>query len=211
MNEPDSTIPESVRGALLGSGFPFQTAIAHVINPSIGWQVCASEYPWQMPSGDEQFLDIAATNRRGLSVCIECKKSRKETLTFLRPVGPMSTGKNIHTVRCLNARDIPEGKRAEIYCEDWDLTPPSTVSEFCIVSTSDSGRDQRMLERDARFVVRGTDAFAQHFVGQLPANHNPLSAPCLFLSLIVTNSRIYTVRYQPEDVSLETGEFVALP
>ena len=210
MSESDSTIPDVVRGALLGSGFPFQTAIAQLLNPAIGWQLSASEHPWQTPSGDDQFLDIVATNGV-LSVCIECKKTRKETLTFLRPLGLSHTG-IIHEVRCLRAKQISDStKRAEMFCETWDLLPPSTVSEFCVVSTSDSRKDRRMLEHDARSVVRATDAFAHYFKGRFDPNRDRLTEACLFLPLLVTNAAIYTARYRPADVSLETGEFVALP
>ena len=82
MTTAGAAVPESVLAALQSSGFPFQTAVAHVINPSVGWALHASEYPWQTSGGDGQFLDIVATNGV-LFLTIECKKTRKEILTFL--------------------------------------------------------------------------------------------------------------------------------
>lgn len=209
MTDANAKIPEPVLGALQSSGFPFQTAVAHVIRTSPGWEVHASEYPWQGPGGDDQFLDLVATNGK-LFLTIECKKTRRDTLTFLRPVGHSHTGQ-LADFRCLRAEQIRDAtRRVEIFCEDWALYPRSTCSEFCIVSTSESGRDQRLLERDAALVIRATEAFAQAFRDRFRAD-SELSPPCLFLPAIVTNAPIYTARYKPTQVSLETGEFRELP
>jgi hypothetical protein len=97
-----------------------------------------------------------------------------------------------------------------LVCENWALWPTSRCSEFCVVSTSKSGKDQRLLERDASLVVGATDAFAQDFRERLGAVLK-LSPPRLFLPVIVTNAKIYTARYKPSEVSLETGAFQEAP
>jgi len=211
MTKAGEAVPESVLAALQSSGFPFQTAVAHVVNPSLGWSLRESEYPWQTPGGDGQFLDIVATNGV-FFLTIECKKTRKEILTFLRPLGQSHTGL-VEGFRCLRARQMFDStRRREIFCEEWALKPPSTYSEFCVVSTSESGRDQRLLERDAGFVVRATDAFAHDLRERFqPDRDAALSTACLFLPVIVTNAPIYTARYTPTEVSLESGEFLILP
>ena len=100
----------------------------------------------------------------------------------------------------------------EIYCEDWALLPGSTSSEFCVVSTSESGKDQRLLERDAGLVVRGTDAFAQDFRQRFRREHDPAPpTACIIVPVIITNAPIYTVRYEPSDGSLESGAFSVPP
>src|SRR5215831_2666135 len=101
MSGPIDAIPETVLAAIQSSGFPFQTAVAHVINPSIGWTVRASEYPWHSQDDGAQFLDIVAGNKT-LFLTIECKKTRKEILTFLRPLSLANTGQVEH-FRCLRA------------------------------------------------------------------------------------------------------------
>lgn len=211
MTTPSSGVPESVGAALQSSGFPFQTAVAHLINPSIGWTLHASEYPWQTSSGDGQFLDIVASNGV-LFLTIECKKTRKDIFTFLRPLGVSHTGV-VEEFRCLRTKQIPDARNGlEIFCEEWALLPGSTSSEFCVVSTSESGRDQRLLERDAGLVVRGTDAFAQDFRQRFNPERDPAPpTACLFVPVIVTNAPIYTARYRPPDVSLESGEFSVPP
>ena len=211
MTTEGAPVPESVLAALQSSGFPFQTAVAHVINPSIGWALHASEYPWQTSNGDGQFLDIVATNRV-VFLAIECKKTRKEVLTFLRPLSLSHTGL-VEDFRCLRAKQsLDSTRRLELFCEEWAVSPRSTSSEFCVVSTSASGKDQRLLERDAGVLVRATDAFAQDFRQRFRPDHDPApSTACLFLPVIVTNAPIYTARYKPPEVSLETGEFSVLP
>jgi len=204
-------VPPAVLAALQGSGFPFQTAVAHVIRAVRGWSVHASEYPWRTSVGDYQFLDLVATNHK-LFLTVECKKTRKEILTFLRPLGHSHTGK-LQEFRCLRSGQLRDSTgRPELFCEEWALYPPSTSSEFCVVSTSDSGRDQRLLEKDAGLVVRATDAFAHYFPKQFrPDRDGSPSDTRLFVPVIVTNAPIYTARYTPSEVSLESGEFAAPP
>ncbi len=214
MAKADDRVPESVLAALQSSGFPFQTAVAHVILTVPGWSVCESEYPWQTSGGDSQFLDLVATNGT-LFLTIECKKTRKEILTFLRPLGHPHTGTTgvVKEFRCLRASEIQDStRRLEIYCEEWAVEPESTRSEFCVVSTNQSGRDQRLLQRDAGLVVRATDAFAHGRRKHFRPDRDPSpDAACLFLPVIVTNAPLYTVRFKPTEVSLESGEFSEPP
>jgi len=202
------TIPEAVQQSLKSSGFPFQTAVAHVIRNSKGWSIHASEYPWRA-GNDDRFLDVVATNGK-FFITVECKKTRQETFTFLRPLGDSNTG-HVEDFRGLRADRydvIPP--QAHLFCETWGLWPKSPCSEFCIISTSKSGKDQRLLERDASLVVGATDAFAQDIQEHLGLGHT-LSPPYLFLPVIVTNAKIFTARYKPSEVSLDTGEFYELP
>jgi hypothetical protein len=202
------TIPKAVNESLQASGFPFQTAIRHVITSCKGWAVHASEYPWLNSHNGDNFLDIVATNGRFI-LTVECKKTRHEILTFLLPLGEPSTGP-VDTFRGVQIQYFPEQNRANHAYEKWNILPRSCSSEFCIVSPSKSGKDQgRLLERDASLLVRATDAFAadkrEH--PKLPDE----KLPRVLLPVIVTNDEIYTVCYKPTEVLLETGEFNAPP
>jgi len=87
--------------------------------------------------------------------------------------------------------------------------PKSAESMFCVVSTNDSGKDQRLLERDAQRLVRGTDAYVQRYKRELrPLYPEPDS---LFVPLLVTNARLFVADYDPSDVSLDTGQFSMPP
>jgi hypothetical protein len=201
---------ESVWNALQSSGFPFQTAVRHMINPSVGWQLRVSEYPWRAPGGDDRFLDIVAI-KGTVHLCIECKKTRKERFIFLLPVGQWNTGVS-QNVRCLRVRQMPAATKGPVYCETWAVSPSSKVAEFCIVSTSESGRDQRMLEADARGVVQGSNAFAEDVADQGGAiGGGVVPKDSFIVPVIVTNGPIYTARYKPTEISLESGEFVEQP
>jgi hypothetical protein len=189
MSDPDETIPPAVSESLKRSGFPFQTAITHLIRRSKGWSIQASEYPWRDSDHNENFLDIIATNGTFI-LPIECKKA-KEIQTFLLPQGGLEglirTRPDVADFRCLRTTYFPTENRVGItYEENCKIWPVSPSSEFCIVSTSTSGKDQRLLEKDA-------------------------SLPRLLLPLIVTNAKLFTARYHPSEVSLETGEFTESP
>jgi hypothetical protein len=95
---------------------------------------------------------------------------------------------------------------------EWTIAPRSAESKFCVVSTSASGKDGRMLEREAGRVVRATDAFAVRArdgasVGVSMAGRRV----ALFLPVIVTNAPLSVARYAPSAVSLDTGEFAERP
>lgn len=208
---PEKT-PRNVFAALQGSGFPFQTAVRHAIGAKAGagWRVHASEYSWQTLDGEGRFLDLVADNGT-FFLTIECKKTTKDTLIFLRPLGLAHTGQT-EDVRCLRAEQIPDStKRLALYCENWRLEPSSTVSEFCVVSTSKTG-DQRMLERDAGEVVLASDAFAEDFRQRFEPDLDAApSAFRLFVPVIVTNAPLVTARYNPTEVSLADGRFKTPP
>lgn len=210
MAELKTEVPETVFTALQSSGFPFQTAVADVIGAA-GWSVYASEYPWRTSTGDYQFLDLVA-RKVNLFLTIECKKTRKEKLTFLRPLGLSHTGR-LEEFRCLRTEQLRDATgRLELFCEEWALLPSTIGSKFCVVSTDDSGRDQRLLERDAGLVVRATDAFAHEFPERFRSDvDGSSSATRLFVPVIVTNAPLYTARYRPSEVSLQTGEFSVPP
>jgi hypothetical protein len=107
--------------------------------------------------------------------------------------------------RCLYLSQIQDStRRFELFCADWDITPNSSESAYCVVSTSDSGKDQRLLEKDAQLLVRGTDAFGKHLKSELPSR--PLGEPDrVSVPVIVTNAKLFKVKYAPGSVSLDTG------
>lgn len=205
MDDDQQKRPEVVLEALKGSGFPFQTAVEHEIIRSRRWAVHASEYPWR--SQREEFLDIIASNEK-VFLTIECKKTRKETWTFLRP-GWTPTAGNIKRFRCVRPAGVAHGRSTQtLVHETWDIEPESRASQFCVVSTSKNGRDQRMLERDAGLLISGTDAFALAMPDTLVGARK---SSLLILPVIVTNARLFSTRYAPGEISLETGEFPDWP
>jgi hypothetical protein len=100
-------------------------------------------------------------------------------------------------------------KRSELFCGDWDIKPKSPESSFCVVSTSDSGKDQRLLEKDAQLLIRGTDAFGRYLKPEQKAELGELDQ--LIVPVIVTNAKLFTANYDPNSVSLDTGQLPVMP
>jgi hypothetical protein len=203
MPDQDSATKQAVINALLASGFPFQTAITDAVKRVPDYRVLAEEFPWQDDTGADRFLDLVVF-RHNLIVTIECKKTQKETFTFLQPTG--TSQQSVNRSRCLCLRQIQDStKRLELFCGDWDIKPKSPESAFCVVSTSDSGKDQRLLEKDAQLLVRGTDAFGRYLK---PEKKHALGDPDrVIVPVIVTNAKLFSANYDPNDVSLDTGQF----
>ncbi len=201
-------VPASVYGALQASGFPFQTAVEHVIRNTEQWSVLAIEFPWTASEGGDQFLDIVAGSGQFVAG-VECKKTQKEKFTFLLPQGGKAT--TVDRARLLYAEQIRDStRRWELFCNDWRVGPLSNESAFCIVSTSKSGRDQRMLERDAGRLILGTDAYALRAARELAVSAaDEPGRP--FVPVLVTNAPLFVARYKPTEVSLESGEFATSP
>lgn len=194
-------------GALLASGFPFQTAVAQIVQHAPDCRVLAEEWPWRDDLGVDHFLDLVAA-KYFFVVTIECKKTQKELLTFLQPGG---VDGDVIRNRCLYLNQIQDStKRMELFCSDWPLSPKSAESAFCVVSTTASGKDQRLLERDAQLLVRATDAYAKRYEAGLRVKNNP-EHDRLIVPVIVTNARLLLAEYDPKAVSLETGQLPIPP
>jgi hypothetical protein len=188
--------------AILASGFPFQTAIARIVDLAPNCKLVDEEFPWRDANGDDRFLDIVVTKQRFV-ITIECKKSQKEILTFLQPD---SADVDATRVRCLHLASLQDStNRMAVFCDEWTLTPKSSEARFCVVSTSVSGKDQRMLERDVQLLVRGTDAYARLMNSDLMWRRpNEPNRPVI--PVLVTNADLLVARYDSSDVSLETGQ-----
>lgn len=52
--------------------------------------------------------------------------------------------------------------RWELVCHKWEVTPRSAESSFCVVGTSASVENQRMLEKDAQLLIGATDAVGSY-------------------------------------------------
>ncbi len=158
MQDQELTSTTVATKALLASGFPFQTAVAGIIRVTPNWTLDVEEFPWRDAGGEDRFLDIVARWDRFV-VAIECKKTQKDLLTFLQPGG---INDNVTRSRCVYLTQIKDStKRMELFTGEWMVSPKSAESMFCVVSTNATGKDQRLLERDAGMLVRATDAYAR--------------------------------------------------
>ena len=206
MAEQDSAAGQTAIQSLLASGFPFQTSIAQLVRQVPGCDSVEEEVPWNDGTGDDHFLDLVVFLRNFI-VVIECKKTQKEIFTFLQPA---SRRESVYRSRCAypnHTRVDTMRIRAALCCADWKFRPESEESAFCVVSTSESGKDQRLLEKDAQLLIRGIHNFGR----RVEYDHN-----CAFLGhpivpVIVTNAKLFSTRYEPEQISLDTGQLPTVP
>ena len=125
-------------------------------------------------------------------------------MTFLQP---RATAADIRRARILQMEQIRDStKRMDLFSADRYVSPLSHESQFCVVSTSNTGRDQRLLEGDAQRLVRATDSYATHYKDGFKIDKDP-EPERFFLPVIVTNAKLFVVKYDPSYVSLETGQF----
>ena len=193
--------------ALKASGFPFQTAISHIVASVPRYSILMEEHSWRDSSGADHFMDIVA-QYANIVLTIECKKTQKETFSFLNPG---NNSDNISGSLCVHLNNVQGSTpRLEPFAAIWYLLPTSFDSSYCVVSTSESGKDRRLLERDAQALIRGTDAIiTQHKEMFDPKQSSQQDR--LYLPLIVTNAPLFVASYDPKDISLETGQFTTPP
>src|SRR5262249_45140582 len=135
---------------------------------------------------------------------IECKKAQDRSLLFLRPLGIETTG----VVRTCTIwhfqRNLGAGQSFGIGIEDTEFEPESYRAAFC-VATDNSGR--RLLEEDACPVVLAIEAL----LSQRPPFYDAHDLTrAFFVPVIVTTARLYTLRYNPTEVLLDTGSYSKL-
>jgi hypothetical protein len=194
-----------VIAALQRSGFPLQARVEYEIHARTpgGWRVAASEHPWIDQDGREQFIDLIASCG-GVVLVIECKKAQGRRMAFLRPVLSETTG----LVKTLTVWHLQQpqgaGSRSGIDLrDDIHLEPASHRSEFCVSADGDKDKaDKRPLEPDARLVALAAEALAAD-----EAMYSLLPASALIVPVIVTTARLFTVRFKPTEVPLDSGEF----
>ncbi len=212
-SDDSNQIPESVRRALRRSGFPLQAAVAVRILSHRKFDLQHVEYPWQDENGGGHFIDLVALGGEGIYPIIECKKTQEEWI-FLRPIGLGNPGETNTRFRCVHSEQVEDDtRRMEAYREDFYAEPDSIESQFCIVSTSPEGKT-RLLERDASLLALGAVEFALDEQDQLPraeTRKHPRVHRAVYVPVIVTTASLYSARFDPSTVSLETGEFTSDP
>jgi hypothetical protein len=201
-------VPQPVIGSLIASGFPFQTAVAAVVAEVSSWKVLGEEIPWRDDHDADQFIDLVASNGLYIAV-IECKKTTKETLTFLVPTTVVEKSTEVRSMYLEQIQDST--KRMELFCGTSDFAPGSCKSKFCVVSTSEAGKgNQRLLERDAQRAVQAADAYAVGYARTFKWQQVP-EATRFFVPVLVTNAPLLIAQYNPSAVSLESGQFSTPP
>ena len=206
---PEPEMDSGANGHMLSvlgeSGFPFQIAIADLVGNCHGWEIVATEYPWQDAKGVDHFLDFVAEakiDEQTIVVTVECKKTSKETYTFLAPTRRIFRPENL--ARCVCSQPDGDARFPDmLFCRDVGLPRPAEWAAFCVVSPCANSKKPALLEDDARPLVHATDAFARWRATGGRSRLRP--SKHVFLPLLVTNAPLFVATYSSADVSLGTG------
>jgi hypothetical protein len=87
--------------------------------------------------------------------------------------------------------------------------PKSSEATFCVVSTSESGKDQRLLEKDCQLVIGGADAYGMQRTERRSSNLGEPNRP--IIPVIVTNAKLFEATYEASSVALDTGQILSSP
>jgi hypothetical protein len=188
-------INKDLIGALGGSGFPFQTAVAAAITGTGLFDV-QEEVAWNAPDRSTAFLDIVASTQN-VRICIECKWLRKEKLIFLLPSHrsvPPTDNLNLVFVNCV----ADSTRRPVVSYGQATATPMTEESVYCVVDSSN--RNERMIEKEVQPLVQGTAAYAMDSVRGFSGMHS-----LMFVPVFVTTAKLYVASYDSKILSLEDG------
>lgn len=183
--------------ALKKSGFPLQARVEHeIVARYPRWRLLASEYPWRDPDGRDQFADVVAV-RDTLVPVVECKKAAERSLLFLRPLSLEHTGETTDFALWHVEHPAVAGQRYGNRIMNVPLLPRTYRASIC-VPREQSG--QRLLEHEARPIILAADAVAEGFP------RDKLPGRSFIIPVLVTTASLFTLRFKPTDVSLDTGE-----
>jgi hypothetical protein len=186
----------AVLSAVQRSGFPLQARIEHEIRARPAWAVLADEYPWFDLDKNEYFVDVVASCR-SVVLIIDCKKMQERALVFMRHIGHEISDPVLEAT-AWRRKNKGEPWSQELL-ETKDLEPRSYRSQFCVTTENDKAR-QRLLEPDARVVALAAETLAG------VDYHAVIPKMSLLVPVIVTTARLYTISFEPGEISLATGE-----
>jgi hypothetical protein len=197
----DDALNSALRGLVDSSGFPFQLAIENIVrSQNLGWKVLCSEVAWRNEvRGTHGFLD-AVLEKNVTRLLLECKRTSKDAQwVFLQPK---------ETSRARISWSATTRQRHGVGVSEVDCDPSSPGSVFCVVRGT--GEDQRpMLERIGATLVDAAEALAhdqREMDGrELAQDSRALTRWSLFVSVLVTNARLFVCQFEANGVDVTTG------
>jgi hypothetical protein len=196
------------------SGFAFQLRVQHEIertSGSHGWNVLVSEHQWThhwtKETKDTGFVDLIIKNNTYVivRVILECKRTKDNTnWVFLTPT--------------LNAGDTSQtsffwvGSSPNWHDHagwiDIPFSPESPEAAFCTVhGQGDTKRP--MLEHLADEILPATEAVGMEEFAHIAMSKKTFHQMRIYLPAIVTNANLYSAKFDPGDVSLDSGRLPA--
>jgi hypothetical protein len=213
MTKPDDALQQTAR-----SGFPFQLRVDEEVrstHKAHGWSVASREHPWVHPeSGASGFIDIVLRHDHfsTFRMVIECKRMKADDARQLRWIflEPDKSAQPTNISSCLQVVGSNNYSQEQQIWEDvrlWDnvrSTPASLESSFCILP-NDEQRRQPILESLAAEVLESIEGLAQEEVNIARSQRGSNHLRLFIFPVIVTNAEIVVCRFDPKQISVETG------
>jgi hypothetical protein len=185
-------------GAVSGSGFPFQTAIAATIRSMKAFNV-EEEVAWAAPDGAPRFLDIVAATEEA-RICMECKVFKSEKLIFLLP-NDAEVSPNGEFVGVFVGGSGDSGNRPLVKYGVLRASLDSPESRYC-VTQGDGGKESRLIEKELQPLIQGAE---RYLIDRIREFRREKNTPCI--PVLCTTAKLYVVRYDPRALSLADGIF----
>ena len=182
--------------ALAGSGFPFQTAVAHAVRKTGIFRSIEEEVAWRSPTGTSGFHDIVAKNESAC-LCIDSKRTHNTSLIFLLPQTDPQTGQTMRAVyltRISDSTNRPAVNVGSLYS-----SLQVYESAFCVMTKPTKSGGDHLLEKELRPLVEGTESYACDRV-KVHGQNNVFCIP-----IMITTAELYVALYDPQTILLNDG------
>lgn len=184
------------------SGFPLQIALQTAVDATSekhGWTVRLAENSWRNETdGLSGFTDLILSNRDGVNLLVECKRSRNATWLFMA-----ADGTAIENIEANAWSTHYDGTQETAF--NWQsvqFLPASPICFFCAVNGQNANDKSTLLERTASELISATEAFA---VEDRNRRASTEESARYYLNAIVTTARLELATFSPSDISLEDG------
>lgn len=183
------------------SGFPLQIALANQIRGTDSeWSVLYQEHYWKTDT-EEGFIDLALehTSKQWV-VNVECKRVRDADWIFLVPSESI---RETSRASLWWSEMSDEGSYSKFGWHELLVAPLSYESSFCVVKGQDP-KSRPMIERTAAQVANSSYGIAFQESRTLGLHHS--GGNRIYLNAIVTTAKLQLCVYDPDAISLVTGE-----
>lgn len=200
-------IEKHARSFANASGYLFQWAIRNEIGKGAhAWRLESWEHAWSSRFyEDSGFADLLVVREeRNVSVLLvmECKRHTSQTWVFHCLE---ASNENRLETRCLLTTHEGSDEFPQVSYPDALIFPGSPESDSCTLRGQGNKSATELIEREATNLIRASECIAAEYAIARARAGKHGYPPLYVVPVIVTNAPLSTIRFDPNDVSLDTG------